>query len=159
MGHHILTLNDFMVATRGVLNWALQSGLTPSFTTDFVPSTATSTAFTTSLAGNSNEYSTNSTISVSAINCPIDIKVGSISTPSALLFGRVSTSTFSSTNLQSGVTSNGWIQLGVGDVISADLNATVGFGVYKIGGDPTVTVQFVNASTPTNTVLGTHTFT
>ena len=162
MGHHILTLNDFMVATRGVLSWALQSGLTPSFTTDFDPSAATKSAFNASLSGNGFEYSTNSSVTVTAINCPIAVRVGSITASPAfpvVLYGRATTAgSISSTNLQSGPSENGWIQLNVGDELLADLNTTLGFGVFKIVGDPTATIQFLNASN-NNAVLGTHTIT
>lgn len=158
MSHHILTLNDFMVATRGTTSWALQTGLTPSFTTDFSVSTATNSGFTVTLAGDGNDYSNNSSISITGINCPISIRVASITGGIAWLYAKSSTSSISSTNLRTSGATDGWVQLEVGNEIAVDLNNTVGFGVYKIGFDATISVTFVNASS-SNSALGSgHTF-
>lgn len=158
MPHTILTLNDFMVSTRATTtNWAVQTGVTTSFTTDFTVSGPTAAAFTgVVLTSNQFEYSTNSVIQVTGINCPISVEVASISGTSVILYGRSASSSFASTSLQTDVAA--WTELAEGSQLLVDNNQFIGFGVYKVSAG-TATISFKNASASGSPILGDfHTF-
>jgi len=158
MPHNILTLNDFMVSTRATTtNWAVQTGVAVSFTPDFTVGGPTAAAFTgVSIPTNQYEYSFNSVIQVSGINCPIAVEVVSITGAVVLLYGRSASTAFASTSMQTNL--NGWTELQAGSQLLVDNNQYVGFGVYKIS-PGTTTVVFKNASASGSPTLGTsHTF-